>query len=487
MRQYKGLWPWAVFCAVFVAFALAAPDTFINGDAVVYAAQIQAANFAERTTHLGYYLAAYPVSLVPISLSHALNLLNCAFGAGVAVLVGLIGAQLSGSALVGPVSALVLVANTFLVGNALHAEVYISQTFFLMLSMYLWQRERPVWAGAGCAAAFLVTASSVFAAPYFILMRPKWRPLLLLGATAGVLAVAALLPVIQNYLFGARGLLVAAEHAVDYRLAALKTGRDLFFGFFALLPFLFAGAVECRRRPELRRFGLAVAAMAVTVFLFGEKFTDVPVQLPTYALASIIAAIGIEAVLIGRRRPANLGAIAGACLVVPILLVTPYVPVALAHHLPGKDQLALYGTAAALTAVVLRVVTSRRAAAVLVALMVLCNLYVVLRDEIEIREKLRATDRIAQTIRETRNAVFVAKWNTMVRLNWLLHGLPYDPGGFDLDQLDGGYDSTEAMELFKQALARKDAVLLLDSTPKVERLVSGMGFVLDGAAIYRRK
>ncbi len=476
-----------MFGAIFIAFALAAPDSFINGDAVVYASQIQAADFTERTTHLGYYLVAWPVSFLPISLSHALNLLNCAFGAGVAVLVGLIGARLTGSTIVGPLSAIVLAVNTILVDNALHAEVYIAQTFFLMLAIYLWQRERPVWAGAGCAAAFLVTASSAFAAPYLIVMRPKWRPLLLLGATAAILSAAALLPVLHNYLFGARGLLVAAEHGVDYKLATLKTGRDLFFGFFALLPFLFAGAVECWRRPALRRFGLAVAAMAVTVFLFGEKFTDVPVQLPTYALASVIAAIGIEATLTGDRKPAILGAVAGACLVVPILLVTPYVPAALAHHLPGKGELLLYGAAAALTAIVLFFTTAPRAVAVVTAVTLLCNLSIVALDQIDIRRTLTATDRLAQTIRDTRGAVFVAKWNEMVRLNWLLHGRPYDPAGFDVDQLDGSYDSAEAMAAFKQALAGKETVFLLASTPTVERLVRDSGFVRDDAAVFRRK
>lgn len=476
VRSARAAWPLLAFIFAFASFAAIAPDSFINGDAVVYAEQIRHANFAERTTHLGYYLIAYPVSFLPFLLSHSLNLLNCAFGAGVVVFAGLIGQEVSGSKIVGPLSALVVAANCFLVGNSVNAEVYIPQTFFLLLAMYLWRRDWTFAAGLGFGIAFLITASSALAAPFFVVMRPKWRPLVALGAVAGVVAVGALLPVLDNYLYGARGLMGATGLGVDYKLATLKTGRDLFFGFFALMPFLIAGAIECSRRPDLRRFGLAVAAMWVAIFVFGERYMDVPVQLTTYALGGIIVAIGIEATLFGSHRLAIAGAVVGFCLIGVILLLLPFVPSIYADHLPTTLQLGLYAAAALLTAGVLIWSSSPRGVFAVVAVAVACNVTVIAATEIEVRKKLADEKVLAAQVLKTPDAVIVAKWNDMVRMNWLVHGSAYHASSFDVDAISGRYPQPEALEKFTRTLKNRTRVIMVGSDPGLEPILVEMGY-----------
>lgn len=468
-----------IFAIVVTAFAAAAPEEFINGDAVVYAEQIEHANFAERTTHLGYYLLAYPLSLLPFSLSHLLNLLNCALGAGVVVVAGLIGEGVSGSKTVGLLSCLIVTVNCFLVGNSLNAEVYVPQVFFLLLAMHLWLRGWTVASGLSCGVAFVITASSAFAAPFFIIMRPRWRPLIVLGTVAFTVVAAVLAPVIDNYLFGARGLMGAAKHGIDYELVLLKTGRDVFFGFFGLIPFLFAGVVECRHRPDLRRFTLAVAATWGTVFIFGEKYLDVPVQLPTYTLGGIIAAIGIKATLDGRRGPAIVGAALGLCIAGIVLLVTPFVPADYVNHLPTTTVLILYATAVALTASVLIGWSSTEATVIILVMVVACNLTTITGNQIDVHGKLIQTRALAQQVQAKSNTIVVAKWNDAVRLNWLVHGRAYHASTFDVDAIDGRHRRRADMESFSNVLRHHPRILLLSSTSKILQILRTNGYRPD--------
>lgn len=389
---------YAVFISAFLAYALLAPDSFINADATVYAEQIREANFSERTTHLGYYLLAHLVNYLPLKLDYALNLLNCAFGAGVVALVGLIAEAVVKSRHAAYIASAIAFANQGLAYNALHAEVYAGQTFFLLLSVYLWLRRMSLTAGGSAAVAFLFSASTAYAAPFFILMRPRLRPLFQFAGCGAILVAGALLPVWHNYLFGARGLMSAAGAPVDLGLAVLKTGQDGFFGFFATLPFLIAGLVACRRW----RFAWAVAAMGAVTFLFGEKFMDVPVQFPTWMLACVIAAVGVRTIA---TRTIGLS----LAVIIPILAVYPFVPARIADHLPSLSKLGLYCLA-------VWAVARFRGRALPFALCI--NLIVIGHGAIKARTDLA-------TFAATAKSLKPANWNEMVRRNWIVCGTAY--------------------------------------------------------------
>ena len=481
------LWAPALFFVAFAVLALSAPADFLNGDATVYADQIRHANFTERTTHLAYYVVAYPVSFLPLALSHALNLLNCAFGAGAIVLVGLTARTITESDRIGLLSALVAALNALVVYNALHAEVYMAQAFFLLAAACLWLLRQTVLAGAAAAVAFLITSSSALAAPFFIVMRPRLRALALMAAVAIAIAAAALLPVLDNYLFGARGLAAAFGQGVDRKLALLKTGQDIFYGFFAFLPFLLAGAIACWRRQALRHFALALLCMWGTLFLFGEKFIDVPVQLPTYMLFAIVAAIGVDAALTGNAKPVLAGSVGALALLGAILLVRPYVPAAYEDHLPDNVTLALYGAAVVLTGIVSGFSASRRVFVAVIAVAVLCNAALIVRKEMANRASLAEFAALAERIRATPKVLLVAKWNDLVRLDWLLHDRPYDPNSFDVDELVGLYPKEATMQVFRDKLRETEAVFLLSPGPALEQILAAAGFEREGARLYRRR
>ena len=384
-----------VLVVVFALYAALAPDSFINADATLYAEQIREANFAERTTHLGYYLFAYPATFLPLKLDHALNLLNCALGAGVVALVSLIGEAVAKSRHAGYVAGAIAFANQGLAYNALHAEAYAGQTFFLLLGVYLWLRRRNMAAGVCIAVSFLFSASTVFAAPFFLVTRLRVKPLLQLAAAGAAVVALALVPVWHNYLFGARGLLGAADNPVSLTLAFLKTGQDGFYGCYALIPFFLAGLYVTRRW----RFTWAVAATGAAVFLFGEKFMDVPVQLPTWMLSCVIAAVGVGAV----RWPFAAAAFA---VLIPVLAVYPFVPARIADHLPSAPVIAAYCGAVALVAVF-------RAKAFAVALSL--NLALIAHSALQVRQSLAEFAMKADSI-------VPADWNERVRRNWIVCG-----------------------------------------------------------------
>jgi hypothetical protein len=387
-----------LFGVAFVAYGAFAPEFFINADATIYAEQIRGANFSERTTHLGYYLFAYPVVFLPFKIDHALNLLNCALGAGVVVLIALIGEVVAKSRLAGYVAGGIAFANQGLAYNALHAEAYAGQTFFLLLGIYLWLRRRNAEAGVCVAVSFLFSASTAFAAPFFLVTRPRVKPLLQLAAASGGGVALALLPVWRNYLFGARGLMGAADNPVSFTLAFLKTGQDGFYGYYALIPFFLAGLYVTRRW----RFTWAVAATGAVVFLFGEKFMDVPVQLPTWMLACVIAAVGVHAV----KWPFAAAAFA---ILIPILAVYPFVPARIADHLPSVPVIAVYCGAVALVALF-------RARAFAIALSL--NLAFIAHSALQIRQSLAEFAVKADSVVPT-------NWNEMVRRNWIVCGSAY--------------------------------------------------------------
>lgn len=468
--------PWAIAALTFLVLVAAAPATFINGDAVVYASQIRDGNFAERTTHLGYYILAYPIGFLPLPLAYGLNLLNCFLGAGCVLLIALITEAVCRNRLTGVIAALIAATGAHLTTNALHAEVYMAQAFFVLLAIYVWFWERPVFAGAAAAVAFLISSSSLLTLPFFAMMRPKPRDLLWFVGTAGVISAAALLPVLDNYLFGARGMAAAMERGVDYKLAVLKTGQDLFFGFYVFIPVLVAGVVACWRVDEYRKFLWALGVLWLAVFTFGEKFVDVPVQLATYLLASAVAAIGVRAVASGERFSLIAGAILGLAFLAGILLFAPRVPASYADHIPDGVMLVVFGAAMVIFALAPLLMTKWMAAITILTIAVAGNLYLNWDRESKTRATLASLAEAASEISQQRDALVVARWNTLVRLNWLIAEVPYRENAFDLDAIHGDYIDADYQRRYMAALGANRTVYLLEPSRKLEQQLREAGY-----------
>jgi len=66
---------------------------------------------------------------------------------------------------------------------------------------------------------------------------------------------------------------------------------------FWYIPFLLAGVIAVLKDKSFRDWGVAIFFLWLVTFTLGERFGDVPVQLPTYAFICIIGGLGFHAVL----------------------------------------------------------------------------------------------------------------------------------------------------------------------------------------------
>lgn len=361
--------PAMIFLASLAGFLLLAPTGLPNGDAAVYAQQVLAADFASRPVHLGYYLLAALLCLFQDVPDYYFNWISGLFGAGTLALVYSLarlylrqdesarpeppapagkGATRSpkgrfrgagGLALAAPAA---LFGNAVFLENAVHAEIYAAQTFFLLASLLLFLRGRLVAAGLCLGVAGLVTPSAVFFAPALLLARrPRPAGLLVVAATALAVVLLPILPLLGEYLHGDRGLLAATRQGMGPLQIAAKEVFEVGVGFLAFLPLLALGAWRAATRPALRPFLAALAAVWAATLFFGERFADVPVQLPTYTLAAVLAALG-AAELVQRLVPAGPAeepggpALARAGLVLGLCCLAAALPVAGLLALRGR-------------------------------------------------------------------------------------------------------------------------------------------------------
>lgn len=301
-------WPALLLLAVLLLpLALLTPRGLPNGDAALYAQQVLNLDFESRPVHLGYYLLAALASLFQDVPDRFFNLLSCLFAGGTLVVTLMLARrflerdvppetaahEVSPPAYSSMIVPAALLGNLFFLENAVFAEVYGAATFFLLLALLFWLHGRDLPAGFSLGIAGLVTPSAVLFAPAFLLAeRPRPRRLAILAATAGVVVLLPILPVLGEYIHGDRGLLSAAGRSMSPLQMAAKEGFELGVGFLAVLPLLALGIWRAARRPGLRPFLLAWIAVWATTLVLGERFSDVPAQLPAFTLAAVFASFG---------------------------------------------------------------------------------------------------------------------------------------------------------------------------------------------------
>ncbi len=296
-----------IFLISFTLFASLTPNALINMDAGVYAELIANSELSLMRCHLGYYLLGIMFTFVLRSSSdYTLNLMSCFFGALSISLIFHMGLTLFRKHTAAVISSLFLATNFIFLKNALYAEIYVPQTFFLLLALQFWLLNKPILTGLSFALATLITPTSIFAIPCFIILRPHKRALFRFAAIAFIILAALLLPHWRDYLFGHHGVLRAAELApIDPAFALLKELREIGSGFLLCIPFVLVGIVQLLRDKALRVFGIAIFALWLFNFLGGERFADVPVQLPTYVLLSLLGGLGFHLFSTILRGPAN--------------------------------------------------------------------------------------------------------------------------------------------------------------------------------------
>jgi len=292
-----------VCVTLFLILAAVAPSGFRNGDAAVYAQQIEAGSFGKRTVHIGYYaLGVLFTRMVPLDPDYALNILNALLGAFSAGIVLLIAYTITGRAVATFVAPIILVTCPVFVKESCGAEVYIPQLCLFLLSVLLVLWNRPIGAGVLFACAFFVTPSTILAAPFLVVLRPKGRFVVLWFVAFGLLSTAVIAPHSRDYFFGGRGLFAALGGGISRADALQKELREL-GGFAFFWPFILAGMMTLAAAARQRLFAVSVLCLWFPGFLLGEKFADVPVQLPLYAILAVVAGAGVDRLLhCGRMR-----------------------------------------------------------------------------------------------------------------------------------------------------------------------------------------
>ena len=284
-----------MFLFSFVLFSFISPNALVNGDAALYEQQIVHFDLSQRTIHLGYYLLGIPfIHLLPLPADYALNLMNCFFGALSVALIFLIGYTVSKTLFAGFVASLFLLTNYIFVYNAVYAEVYIPQLAFFLLSVQLVLSQKAIGGGVSFALAFLISPSSLFGFPCLMLLLRGRKQLMHFSAAAFLLISAALALHVDDYLFGGRGLLKALQGHINMTQAFLKESREVLGSLIFYLPFILAGGVQIIKDKGLRTLGIAIFSLWLLTFLFGERFGDVPSQLPTYALLCLMGGLGFD-------------------------------------------------------------------------------------------------------------------------------------------------------------------------------------------------
>ena len=271
------------------------PDALPNGDAAVYAQQIQQKDFSSRPVHLGYYLLMAGATGGQDAFSDlTYNRLHGLLGGLTVALLGWIAAYWVGGLRWAWWILPMTLGHFTVVRNLVWAEVYGPQTCFLIASFLLMWKGRCVLAGFALAVAVLITPSSLFMVPALVLLRPDLRSFLQLGFAGGIPTLAAILPVYEEYFWGDRGLFKASGASLDFKTAVLKEGFEVLFGVFGFFGVLAWAGWVMTKRVELRPFLAVFAAAWLPNFLFGEKFRDVPVQLTLWVLLIPVAVLGLR-------------------------------------------------------------------------------------------------------------------------------------------------------------------------------------------------
>jgi len=298
----------------FILFAVASPRALPNGDAALYLQHILALDVSQRTTHIGYYLVGIPfIHFLPCAPDYSLNLMSCLCGALCASLLFAITAFITRSRFISLLACFILVTTNVFAHNAVFAEVYMPQLLFFLLALHLLQRNSPIAGGASYALSFLITPSALFGLAMLFPFRRNKKQLPRFIAAFLLLTIIIVVPHLSDYVSGGRGLLKASHAAMSADKAFIKEYREFFAGMLWYLPFLLAGCIDFMKNKMTRDWGIALFSMWLITFAAGERFGDVPVQLPAYAFICVIAASGMKALLYASRHKSRLFA-AAVCI-----------------------------------------------------------------------------------------------------------------------------------------------------------------------------
>ena len=283
--------PWVIAPLVLLLLhAWLVRDAIQNGDGAVYNDQIESRLVGIRTTHVGYILCGLVADrILPFDVERSVNLMCLAFASAGGAAAFLIARSLGASRHVAAAAPLLVFAIHAYLRGAVLAEVDVVACALILVAVASWLRGRVLVAGLSFGLAMLVTPVTAMSLPMLVLTvrgargaPARWRAHLrdvLVFAAVSLAVYAPLVGVFwHDYWYGGRGLLHAPREPWDVakhvaRSVAFLTssaGPWLWLGLAGVIAGAFSGAP----------LAPGVAAALLLTGLFGERFLDVPVQLP---------------------------------------------------------------------------------------------------------------------------------------------------------------------------------------------------------------
>ena len=318
------------FCALLLVNASLLAPVLQNGDSAVYNDQIELGSLDFRSTHIGYFaLGRVFNALLPFGTDMNMNLMVLILGVAGLSAVYAAAFFLSGSRLLAVTSSILALGMPSQVRGMLMSEVDVVSVSLIAIAYALYLHGRKVIAGLVFGLSVLVTPLSGPMVIVFILTLGVDRHgigRVVLHHVRGVLkfGVAALLvyvpPVVAHYgdyVYGPRGVLHAPRASFTLSERVLHSWGFVWRETGWVFALYVVAAIVCLARPRLWRVGqpaLALIASLVGMALVGERFVNVPVQLPNLVLLGILPAAALSV----SRFPARVGPV----LLLAVCLVT---------------------------------------------------------------------------------------------------------------------------------------------------------------------
>ncbi len=270
-----------------------------NGDAAVYNEQIERHVLSIRTTHVGYMLLGICANkLLPFDTEQNLNLMNLAFASAGAVALFAIARRYGVSLFAASIAPLLAFGLRPYLRGAVMAEVDVVACSAVLLAIAAWVHGRRVLAGFLFGIAMLVTPISALSLPVFALaprqktVEPQlWSLQMWDVFVFGAASLAVYFPIVawnwQDYWNGGRGIVHAPRQPWDVAEQVTRSVRFLTSSATSWLGIGLAGIFAKLSGGPSLALGTSVAVICAAVM--GERFLDVPVQLPQLCLFAVFA------------------------------------------------------------------------------------------------------------------------------------------------------------------------------------------------------
>lgn len=317
------------FLALFVVHASLLRPLLQNGDSAVYNVQIETHDLRDRSTHVGYFALGMLFNmLLPFGTDLNMNVMVLVVGFLGLAAVYATAKWLSGSRLIALTPVVLALGLPSQVRGMLLSEVDVVSVAFVAIAFACFVRGAALAAGLFFGFSVLVTPLSGPLLMLFLLYFKAGRAGALRAliaharklATFGVAALLVYLPPVlidyQDYVYGPRGLVHAPRSSMSVPQRIVHSVDFMRNELGYMLPLYAASLVLCLVSPRLWRAGqpaLALLGSMALMAVVGERFGDVPVQLPNLVLLGALPAIAYRAS--GRLLRVGLVLLFGLCVV----------------------------------------------------------------------------------------------------------------------------------------------------------------------------